>query len=112
RYSGTYLDPTGLYKMGHRYYDPQLGRFTQPDPSGQEANPYLYASGDPINDSDPSGLWTGWDTVATVMTGVALITAIPTGGASLTVAGGIGLALAQTSFVGAVACGIYDDNAC
>ncbi|MEU0025124.1 RHS repeat-associated core domain-containing protein [Streptomyces sp. NPDC006335] len=36
RYSGAYLDPTGLYKMGARYYDPQLGRFTQPDPSGEE----------------------------------------------------------------------------
>ncbi|MCL7428947.1 hypothetical protein M8H82_27995 [Streptomyces sp. YS415] len=24
------MDPTGLYKMGHCYYDPQLGRFTQP----------------------------------------------------------------------------------
>ncbi|MGW0917186.1 RHS repeat-associated core domain-containing protein [Streptomyces sp. NPDC002784] len=58
RYSGTYLDPTGLYKMGHRYYDPQLGRFTQPDPSGQEKNPYLYAAGDAVNNTDPSGL--GW----------------------------------------------------
>ncbi|MFC9061905.1 RHS repeat-associated core domain-containing protein, partial [Streptomyces sp. NPDC057074] len=45
------------YKMGHRYYEPTLGRFTQPDPSGQETNPYLYASGDPINNSDPSGLF-------------------------------------------------------
>ncbi|MGY1524781.1 RHS repeat-associated core domain-containing protein [Streptomyces sp. MN3] len=56
RYAGAYADPTGLYKMGHRYYDPALGRFTQPDPSGQEKNPYLYAAGDPINNSDPSGL--------------------------------------------------------
>ncbi|MFJ9602610.1 RHS repeat-associated core domain-containing protein [Streptomyces althioticus] len=56
RYAGAYLDPTGLYKMGHRYYDPTLGRFTQPDPSGQETNPYLYAAGDPINHTDPSGL--------------------------------------------------------
>ncbi|GAA2569223.1 MULTISPECIES: RHS repeat-associated core domain-containing protein [Streptomyces] len=57
RYAGAYLDPTGLYKMGHRYYDPTLGRFTQPDPSGQETNPYLYANGDPINNSDPTGLY-------------------------------------------------------
>ncbi len=42
--------------MGHRYYDPTLGRFTQLDPSGQETNPYLYAGGDPINNTDPSGL--------------------------------------------------------
>ncbi len=56
RYAGAYADPTGLYKMGHRYYDPTLGRFTQPDPSGQEKNAYLYAAGDPINNMDPSGL--------------------------------------------------------
>ncbi|MFF9131528.1 RHS repeat-associated core domain-containing protein [Streptomyces sp. NPDC014806] len=55
RYAGSYLDPTGLYKMGARYYDPTLGRFTQPDPSGQDANPYLYAVGDPVNNSDPAG---------------------------------------------------------
>jgi hypothetical protein len=42
--------------MGHRYYDPHLGRFTQPDPSGQETNPYLHATGDPINRTDPNGL--------------------------------------------------------
>jgi uncharacterized protein RhaS with RHS repeats len=42
--------------MGARYYGPQLGRFAQPDPSGQEKNRYLYAGGDPINNSDPSGL--------------------------------------------------------
>ncbi|MGW4310306.1 RHS repeat-associated core domain-containing protein [Streptomyces californicus] len=55
RYTGTYLDPSGLYKMGARYYDPQLGRFTQPDPSGKESNLYAYAAGDPINRFDPSG---------------------------------------------------------
>ncbi|MEE1928730.1 RHS repeat-associated core domain-containing protein [Streptomyces sp. TRM 70351] len=62
RYTGTYLDPSGLYKMGARYYDPALGRFTQPDPSGQETNAYLYAGGDPVNRSDPSGLesWPSW----------------------------------------------------
>lgn len=57
RCAGTYLDPTGLYKMGHRYYDPTLGRFAQPGPSGQGQNPYLHAAGDPINNSDPTGLY-------------------------------------------------------
>ncbi|MFF3699171.1 RHS repeat-associated core domain-containing protein, partial [Streptomyces sp. NPDC002221] len=56
RYAGTYLDPTGLYKMGARSYDPNLARFTTTDPSGQETNAYLYAEGDPINRIDPSGL--------------------------------------------------------
>ncbi|PZX36038.1 RHS repeat-associated protein [Streptomyces sp. DvalAA-21] len=55
RFAGAYSDPTGLYKMGARYYDPALGRFTQPDPSGQETNTYLYAEGDPINRTDPQG---------------------------------------------------------
>ncbi|MEU7696682.1 RHS repeat-associated core domain-containing protein [Streptomyces sp. NPDC039028] len=63
RYAGAYLDPTGLYKMGARYYDPHLGRFTQPDPSGQETNPYLYATGDPINHTDPNGL-SAWSAVS------------------------------------------------
>ncbi|SDC65599.1 RHS repeat-associated core domain-containing protein [Streptomyces prasinopilosus] len=56
RFAGGYQDPTGLYHYAARYYDPHLGRFTQPDPSGQEKNPYLYAEGDPVNRIDPSGL--------------------------------------------------------
>lgn len=54
-YTGGYLDDaTGLYKLGIRYYDPTLGRFTQPDPSGQDAH-YSYASADPVNRVDPCG---------------------------------------------------------
>ncbi|MDM7884736.1 RHS repeat-associated core domain-containing protein [Curtobacterium sp. RHCKG23] len=45
-----------LYKFGARYYDPNLGRFTQVDPSGQESNPYLYSNANPINFSDTNGL--------------------------------------------------------
>ncbi|WP_237526965.1 RHS repeat-associated core domain-containing protein, partial [Streptomyces sp. SID337] len=44
-----------------RYYDPNIGRFTQRDPSGQEKNPYLYAEGDPVNRIDPSGLFSFGD---------------------------------------------------
>ncbi|MGI8690096.1 MAG: RHS repeat-associated core domain-containing protein [Thermomicrobiales bacterium] len=53
RYTGAYLDSTGLYKMGARYYDPARGRFTQLDPLG---NGYVYASDNPVNFIDPSGL--------------------------------------------------------
>jgi RHS repeat-associated protein len=35
--TGGYLaSATGLYRLGIRYYDPTLGRFTQPDPTGQD----------------------------------------------------------------------------
>ncbi|OQQ13671.1 Wall-associated protein [Streptomyces sp. M41(2017)] len=55
RFAGNYQDPTGLYHLQARYYDANIGRFTQPDPSGQEQNPYLYAEGDPVNRIDPTG---------------------------------------------------------
>ncbi|PJE99504.1 hypothetical protein CUT44_02980 [Streptomyces carminius] len=35
---------------------PHLGRFTQPDLSGKETSSYLYATGDPVNHTDPTGL--------------------------------------------------------
>ncbi|MFG2677347.1 RHS repeat-associated core domain-containing protein [Streptomyces sp. NPDC048445] len=57
RFAGGYQDPTGLYHFAARYYDPNIGRFTTPDPSGQELNPYLYAEGDPVNRIDPTGLF-------------------------------------------------------
>lgn len=41
--------------FGARYYDPTLGRWTQQDPSGQEANAYAYAGCDPVNKVDPTG---------------------------------------------------------
>jgi RHS repeat-associated protein len=56
---GVYLDDaSGLYKMGTRYYDPALGRFTQVDPvEGGASNRYDYAGQDPINAADPQGLF-------------------------------------------------------
>lgn len=50
--------------MRARYYDPQTGRFISRDPVDGELslpqthNPYTYSVNDPINLSDPSGLWT------------------------------------------------------
>jgi RHS repeat-associated protein len=57
RYTGQHQDvSTGLYKMGARYYQPELGRWTQPDQSGLEGNAYLYAAGNPVNSLIPLGL--------------------------------------------------------
>jgi RHS repeat-associated protein len=56
-YAGSYTDTaTGYLKLGTRYYNPTTARFTQPDPSGKEANTYNYASCNPINNTDPTGL--------------------------------------------------------
>ncbi|WP_169798596.1 RHS repeat-associated core domain-containing protein, partial [Piscicoccus intestinalis] len=46
---------TGLYRLGVRWYDPVIGRFTTPDPTSQETNPYTYAGGNPCNTTDPTG---------------------------------------------------------
>lgn len=106
RYSGAYLDPTGLYKMGARYYDPQIGRFTQPDPSGQETNPYLYAAGDPVNQTDPTGLDSLLGAVAGAAVGAVASTLLDgvlgpvVGGAAGGCAGGAVTALIDGSSVG------------
>jgi RHS repeat-associated protein len=55
-------DPTGLVSMGARFYDPTTGRFISRDPiraytDSQQINGYSYSSNNPINMSDPTGLW-------------------------------------------------------
>ena len=88
---GQYDTTTGLYHLQARYYDPTLGRFTQPDPSGQEANTYLYSSAKPIMMSDPTGLG-GWKDVGAVAGGI--------------VSAGVGAGIcAATAIVGCVAAG-------
>ncbi|MCA8924166.1 MAG: Fic family protein [Planctomycetes bacterium] len=59
RFAGRPLDAvTGLYDVRARHYDPTLGRFTAPDPSGREGglNLYAYAENDPTRLTDPLGL--------------------------------------------------------
>ena len=52
-------DATGFEFRRHRVYDPKTGRFTQEDPIGLAGglNLYGYAGGDPVNFSDPFGLF-------------------------------------------------------
>ena len=56
-YSGREPDATGLVYYRARYYAPELGRFTQPDPVGLAGgiNRYAYVGGNPIDFRDPSG---------------------------------------------------------
>src|SRR2546423_3557898 len=61
QYAGRENDQTGLYYNRARYYSPALQRFISEDPIGLSGggNAYAYASNDPINFSDPSGLQDG-----------------------------------------------------
>lgn len=58
RYTGKERDEeTGLYYHGARYYVPWLGRWSAADPVGNVDGPnlYVYARGNPLALSDPSG---------------------------------------------------------
>lgn len=63
RFTGAYRTGSGfgeMYKLGARYYDPSIGRWTQQDPLDQpddlrNGNRYAYAAADPVNYVDPDG---------------------------------------------------------
>jgi len=53
---------TGMLYRRNRYFDPNSGQFTQADPIGIAGgmNAFGFASGDPVNFSDPFGLCPPW----------------------------------------------------
>lgn len=56
-FAGGYTDPTGLIYLINRYYDPATGQFTSLDPQiDQSLQPYAYTAGDPVSETDPTGL--------------------------------------------------------
>jgi RHS repeat-associated protein len=74
-YLGKSVDPTtGLGLLGARQYDSALGRLLSVDPvleqgDSHQMNGYSYNGDDPVNSSDPAGLWcdscndgSGWNT--------------------------------------------------
>ncbi|WP_326969006.1 RHS repeat-associated core domain-containing protein, partial [Arthrobacter sp. CG_A4] len=88
---------TGWVKYGQRWYNPTTGRWTQQDTLDAPLNPgnanrYAYAANDPINNSDPLGLY-NWNDALGDITG-GLVTAVFTlagasGGPATAVAGAI-----------------------
>jgi RHS repeat-associated protein len=62
-FAGGLCDPhSGLLHFGMRDYDPATGRWLVPDPAlfaGNDTNLYAYVHNDPVNLSDPFGLWSG-----------------------------------------------------
>jgi len=89
--SGLFDSQTGLTKFGARYYDPDLSRFTQRDPSGQDL-PYAYAGCDPVNNVDPTGFCTVWTYVRAGFFGavVGLGAALWESGGTLAVSAAVG----------------------
>ncbi|MBL8066236.1 MAG: RHS repeat-associated core domain-containing protein [Chthonomonadaceae bacterium] len=57
---GYQEDDTGLSLLGHRYYDPSIGRFLSRDPIKEGFNWYAYCRNDPVNRADPTGLGSIW----------------------------------------------------
>lgn len=60
RFPGQYYDAlTGLHYNLNRYYNPELGRYMEPDPIGLEggSNPYVYAGNSPVMNTDSTGLF-------------------------------------------------------
>jgi RHS repeat-associated protein len=58
-YAGQYTDPeTGLGYLRARHYQPTTGRFLTRDPLvSLSREPYGYAANDPVNHTDPTGLF-------------------------------------------------------
>lgn len=65
RYDGQYTDPaSGLQYLRARNYNPATAQFTSKDPlTDQTQDPYLYTSGNPVNQADLSGLCAFWDVI-------------------------------------------------
>jgi RHS repeat-associated protein len=68
RFTGQILDAeSGLYYYNARYYDPELGRFIQPDTvisdfsNPQSYNRYSYVLNNPLRYTDPTGHWVLFD---------------------------------------------------
>jgi len=64
RWSAYTRPSTGLIYMGARYYEPETGRFTQADPVAYgpemmwgQNDRWTYCGNDPVNLTDPTGLW-------------------------------------------------------
>jgi RHS repeat-associated protein len=74
-------DASGQQYMRNRYYNPQTGQFTQPDPIGLAGglNSYGFAAGDPVSYADPYGLCpcAGAMRLGRVAVGISLVNPAP-----------------------------------
>ena len=59
-FNGKEWQPTGdldVLDYGARHYDPELGRWFNPDPAMQFLNPYTFCGNDPVNLVDLNGMY-------------------------------------------------------
>jgi len=67
-----YIAELGIYDYRHRMYHPGLGRFLQSDPTGFDAgdmNLFRYCGDDPVDRSDPTGLFDMWSNLTKFFNG-------------------------------------------
>jgi RHS repeat-associated protein len=98
KHAGQYTDPeTGYQYLRARYYDPGTAVFLTRDPAVDlTRSPYGYVNGNPLNFTDPLGLWSWKKALGVVgaVTGVVgggilLVGAVATLPVSATVVGGV-----------------------
>jgi len=81
RRSEPFVDAeTGFQYLRARYYEPATGQFLSRDPMvAMTGSPYGYVDGDPLNGTDPLGLFSlrkHWRGIAQGLTVVALVVAV------------------------------------
>ncbi len=63
KYNGKELQETGMYDYGARMYMPDIGRWGVVDGLSEgrpNMSPYRYSFNNPVNATDPNGLWEDW----------------------------------------------------
>jgi RHS repeat-associated protein len=82
RFAGQYLDAeSGLYYLRNRYYDPTSGQFVSVDPAlAIGVLPYGFVGGNPLNQTDPTGLCPLCIVVVVILVGGGLCVALCPGG--------------------------------
>ncbi|MBI2346297.1 MAG: carboxypeptidase regulatory-like domain-containing protein [Deltaproteobacteria bacterium] len=110
---GVENDPTGLYYMRARYYDPAQGRFISKDPIGMAGgmNLYGYVGNNPLRAADPLGLFS-WKTFGTGLLelGKAALSVVETVGNAFLAGGSLAIFQPEgTAALGLAAVGNLDD---
>mgnify|MGYP002412589791 CR=1 FL=1 len=113
RYRSYYYDvETGLFYVGSRYYDPEIGRFLNADTTDildggndhmLENNLFAYCFNNPVNNYDPSGCWPKWIGTALKVAAIVVVTAVVVAAVVVAAPAVAGAVAATAAFYGASA---------